>query len=58
MQGKFIYVFERNARDKLLAEGYKLIKSDERQNVFVFENRETHTFSEDFAFVFSDTLTF
>lgn len=62
MQGKFIYVFDTDARDKLLSANYHLLKSDEQQNIFVFESKETHTFaasdSEDFAFVLSDTLTF
>ena len=61
MQGKFIYVFDTDARDKLLSANYHLLKSDEQQNIFAFENKETHTFaesdSEDFAFVLSDTLT-
>lgn len=62
MKGKFIYVFDTGTRDRLLAENYQLLKSDHNQNVFVFENKETLTFSEasteDFTFVMSDTLTF
>lgn len=62
MQGKFIYVFSADARNKLLAANYQLLKADEKQNVFVFENKETLTFSEtgteSFTFVLSDTLTF
>ena len=62
MQGKFIYVFDTDARDKLLSANYQLLKADEQQNIFVFENKETRTFSangaEDFTFVLSDTLTF
>lgn len=62
MQSKFIYVFDTNARDKLVAENYQLLKADENQNIFVFENKSTLSFSEnctgDFAFVLSDTLTF
>lgn len=62
MQGKFIYVFDTDARDKLLSANYQLLKSDEQQSIFVFENKETHTFAasatEDFTFVLSDTLTF
>lgn len=62
MQGKFIYVFDTDARDKLLSANYQLLKADEQQNIFVFENKETHTFAagdaEDFTFVLSDTLTF
>lgn len=62
MQGKFIYVFNMNVRDRLLAANYKLLKADENQNIYVFENRETLIFSEtsteDLKFVISDTLTF
>lgn len=62
MKGKFIYVFNTNARDTLLSKNYQLLKADEQQNIFVFENKELHTFSannaEDFAFILSDTLTF
>ena len=59
---KFIYVFDQDARDVLLSAGYQLLKSDEQQNIFVFQNKEAHTFTAnrvgDFAFVLSDTLTF
>ena len=62
MKGKFIYVFDTDSRDKLLSANYQLLKADEQQNIFVFENKETHTFAasdaEDFNFVLSDTLTF
>lgn len=62
MLGKFIYVFDTGARDKLLFANYQLLKADEQQNIFVFENKETHAFAannaDDFVFVLSDTLTF
>ena len=62
MQGKFIYVFNMDARDKLLSENYRLLKADEQQSIFVFENKKERTFSantaDDFTFVLSDTLTF
>ena len=66
MKGKFIYVFDLNARDRLLAENYHLLKADEDKNVFVFENKGTLSFSakttekatNEFEFVLSDTLTF
>lgn len=62
MQGKFIYVFDTDTRDKLLSATYQLLKADEQQNIFVFENKETHTFStqltEGLICVLSDTLTF
>ena len=63
MQGKFIYVFNTEARDKLLSANYRLLKADERQSVFVFENGDSHVFAVDsanmdFSFIMSDTLTF
>lgn len=59
--GKFIYVFNVDVRDKLLALDYKLLKSNEQKNMFVFEN-QSHSkqcFSlDDEELVFSDTMTF
>lgn len=59
MQSKFIYVFDKDARDRLLSASYQLLKADEQQNIFVFENspEKTMDFSEK-NFVFSNTLTF
>lgn len=59
--GKFIYVFNTEVRDKLLALDYKLLKSDKQKNMFVFENQHqsTQCFSLDNEeLVFSDTMTF
>lgn len=59
MKGKFIYVFDTDARDKLLSANYQLLKADEQQNIFVFENSQEKAMS--FSkkdFVFSNTLTF
>lgn len=56
---KFVYVFAEDARDKLIALGYNLVKADCRQNIYVFENKQTFTFSlNEMEFVLSDTLTF
>ncbi len=60
--GKFIYVFEQAAVDKLLAGGYTLLKSDDRNLIYVFENPGDITKLKfdlsDFEFAYSDTLTF
>ncbi len=57
--GKFIYVFDEISRDKLIAEKYRLLKTDERQKIYVFENKECSVFlKSDFLFMLSDTLTF
>lgn len=56
---KFVYVFAEDARDKLISLGYNLVKADCRQNIYVFENKQTFTFSlNEMEFVLSDTLTF
>lgn len=56
---KFIYAFSLSARDKLLAQNYALLKSDEEKNIFLFENKENATlvFSST-EYVFSDVMTF
>lgn len=55
----FIYVFSTQDRDKLLSKNYNLLKSDERNNIYVFENNNQLVFDNaDMKFVFSDTLTF
>lgn len=57
--GRFIYVFSIKDRDSLLSRGYEVIKSDELNNVYVFENNNQLNFSFDDEkfFVFSNTLT-
>lgn len=57
---KFIYVFSDDDKTKLLSLGYVLMKKDERQNVYVFENRPTDmNFSDNgIKCVFSNMLTF
>lgn len=56
---KFVYVFSIEARDKLIKDGFHLLKSDERKNVFVFANSQDKKFSLDGASCFlSNTLTF
>lgn len=55
----FIYVFSKDAYDKLIEMQYKLLKSDYKKNVFIFLNKDNQTFShDDFQYALSDTLTF
>lgn len=56
---KFIYVFTKETSDALILQGFNLVKSDEKNKVYVFENNPTLklTFSKK-DFVFSNTLTF
>jgi hypothetical protein len=59
MEGRFIYVFSIEAYEKLLLMGYKPLKSDENQSVYIFENQDKLVFSTDeIECVRSDTLTF
>ena len=59
MQSKFIYVFSTDARDQMLVANYRLLKSDDRQGVYVFENNNTQKFSKlEISYLLSDTLTF
>ena len=56
---RFIYVFADSDRDKLISLGYTLIKADCRQNLYVFENKQTMQFDlHNISFVYSDTITF
>lgn len=44
-EGKFIYVFSTAARDRLIKAGYTLLKSDEINNAYIFENNPKIVFS-------------
>lgn len=56
---KFLYVFNKQARDSLLAANYTLLKSDEENEIYVFANQVDMTFAlADISFIRSDTLTF
>ena len=62
---KFIYVMSTSDMEKMLALGYRLIKSDERGGVYVFSNKESATFSDEdelekagIRHVLSDVITF
>jgi len=57
---KFIYVMDRTSKQKLEDRGYTLLKSDEENMIWVFENREETAFELGFdcQCVFSDVLTF
>lgn len=55
----FIYVFNKQECDKLLALKYSLVKADESKNIYVFENRPDLQFDlNQIDAVFSSTLTF
>lgn len=46
---QFIYVFDRASRDKLLGDGYTMIQSDDKKNIYVFLNRPEILFTLDGA---------
>ena len=59
MMNRFIYVFGEESRDVLLANNYTLLKSDTKNNIYVFENKsETKLSFEKMNYALSDTLTF
>lgn len=59
----FLYVFTKADRDRLLKEGFKLLKSDKKSDVYIFENidegkgNSKHVF-DTMEHVLSDTLSF
>lgn len=57
--GKFIYVFDVKDRDTLLKLGYELMASDDKKNVFIFENSDMLKFNRsDVVAAESDVLVF
>lgn len=59
--GKFIYVFNEEAKEILLKSGYKLLKSDELAGTFVFvsPDKDAMKFAlENVSYISSDILSF
>lgn len=56
---KFLYVFSKDNRDLLIAAGYTLLKSDDKNDLYVFVNQANLAFDlADMYFVRSNVLTF
>ena len=63
---KFGYVMSEEDRDKLLQLGYKLLRSDEVNKVFIFENKQELAFeygehpleAQNVNFILSSVFTF
>lgn len=56
---KFIYVYTEDARDKMEAAGYSLLKEADGVYVFLNESGTGMNFSKpDVSYILSDTLTF
>ena len=58
MDKPFIYVFKEDDRDVMLAHGYRLLKSDNNNNIFIFEKSDTEYEKLGVTFILSNTLTF
>lgn len=62
MDDKFIYVFSEADMEKLSSRGYKLLKSDVKNNIFVFEalgvDGEARFLLNDVSYMPSNKLTF
>lgn len=63
---KFVYVMSEGDKEKLLQLGYKLLRSDKVNKVFIFENKKELTFecdehpleAQNVNFILSSVLTF
>lgn len=56
---KFIYVFNEDAKKKLLEKNFTLLKSDARNNIYVFENKPEQRLNfSDMVYTLSDILTY
>jgi len=58
---KFIYVFDTASRDELVGAGFLLLKSDERNSIYVFGADDRMSFAladGHIPYVGSDVLTF
>lgn len=52
-------MFDKDARDALLKAGFKLLKEDERGNVYIFMNQDKSSYAlAEFSYIENDTLTF
>jgi hypothetical protein len=59
--GNFIYVYHSAARDKLAQAGFLMVKSDERNGIWVFvkDSQPDYDLGQaDISYILSDTLTF
>jgi len=56
---KFIYVFEKRAAKDLLKRGYELLKEDEKNQIWVFVNKDPEEveFSTKYQVVLSNVLS-
>lgn len=56
---KFIYVFNNEAKENLLSQGFVLLKENKEKSLYVFENKNQLIFDlSNTDFVYSNMLTF
>ena len=57
---KFIYIFDNSDKERLVKSGYKLLKEDNINSIYVFESNTELSFTEQGVekYVFSNVLTF
>lgn len=57
---KFIYIFDNSDKERLVKSGYKLLKEDNINSIYVFESNTELSFAEQGVekYVFSNVLTF
>lgn len=59
MTGKFIYVFDINTKENMVKAGFKLMKSDDRNDIYVFLSDDSLRFDfSNISTIRSDTITF
>lgn len=55
----FVYVFDKDVRDELIKEGFRLLVNDERNDVYVFANQPEIAFAlHSVSHIKSSTLSF
>ena len=56
---KFIYVFNNEAKENLLSQGFVLLKENKEKSLYVFENKNQFVFDlSNTDLVYSNMLTF
>lgn len=58
MNGRFIYVFSEDARERLLRLGFQQLKADPATHAYIFANDQAKFTEMPDGCVLSDTLTF
>lgn len=58
MNKKFIYVYKKEDKDRLIKLGFKLLKKDEKNGIWCFINTNDSQEVFDFGVLYSNTLTF